>query len=199
LFATQVSREFWGFETIRSFAAHGFQYAERDCFPFLFVLSTRFGFQVSSPVAAHNRSIRLNFQPITKFNASLERSCLPLVEPKKTKGGSARRETEVCTEETKCDQGGLSNEVHKVLDRFIGGGLLALAPVVFAKNQGEAKTEQDRLQNAGKVMQEILNVPDDIRRTLLTSRCVDGHAVGAEQRRCCWGQLRPRRDGVPHR
>jgi hypothetical protein len=38
----------------------------------VFVLSTRFAFQVSSPVAPHNHSMRLNFQPITKFNASLD-------------------------------------------------------------------------------------------------------------------------------
>src|SRR5713226_1797935 len=51
--------------------------------------------------------------------------------------------------------------------------LLALAPVLFAKNQGEARTEQDRLQNAGKVMQEILNVPDDIPQDLIDkARCV---------------------------
>jgi len=75
-------------------------------FPFLFVLSTRFAFQVSSPVAAHNRSIRLNFQPITKFNASLERKLPSISGTKKTKGDQPARETEVCTEETKCDQGG---------------------------------------------------------------------------------------------
>src|SRR5216683_2675377 len=56
---------------------------------------------------------------------------------------------------------------------LLEAGLLALAPVVFAKNQGEAKTEQDRLQNAGKVMQEILNVPDDIPQDLIDkARCV---------------------------
>src|SRR6266446_964735 len=56
---------------------------------------------------------------------------------------------------------------------LLEAGLLALAPLVFAKNQGEAKTEQDRLQNAGKVMQEILNVPDDIPQDLLDkARCV---------------------------
>ena len=52
-------------------------------------------------------------------------------------------------------------------------GILALGPLSSAKNQGEAKTEQDRLQNAGKVMQEILNVPDDIPQDLLDkARCV---------------------------
>jgi len=52
-------------------------------------------------------------------------------------------------------------------------GTLALGPLSSAKNPGEAKTEQDRLQNAGKVIQEILNVPDDIPQDLLdTARCV---------------------------
>src|SRR6266446_1413853 len=56
---------------------------------------------------------------------------------------------------------------------LLEAGLLALAPLVFAKNQGEEKTEQDRLQNAGKVMQEILNVPDDIPQDLIDkARCV---------------------------
>jgi SH3 domain-containing YSC84-like protein 1 len=52
-------------------------------------------------------------------------------------------------------------------------GQLALGPFSFAKNPSEAKTEQDRLQNAGKVMQEILNVPDDIPQDLIDkARCV---------------------------
>jgi len=52
-------------------------------------------------------------------------------------------------------------------------GTLALGPLSSAKNPGEAKTEQDRLQNAGKVMQEILKVPDDIPQDLLDkARCV---------------------------
>jgi lipid-binding SYLF domain-containing protein len=56
---------------------------------------------------------------------------------------------------------------------LLQAGLLALAPVVSAKNQGEARAEQDRLQNAGKVMQEILNVPDDIPQDLIDkARCV---------------------------
>jgi SH3 domain-containing YSC84-like protein 1 len=51
--------------------------------------------------------------------------------------------------------------------------LLALAPILLAKNQGEAKTEQDRLENAGKVMQEIVNVPDNIPQDLIDkARCV---------------------------
>src|SRR3989454_7781838 len=52
-------------------------------------------------------------------------------------------------------------------------GTLALGPLSSAKNPGEAKTEQDRLQNAGKVIQEILNVPDNIPQDLLDkARCV---------------------------
>jgi lipid-binding SYLF domain-containing protein len=52
-------------------------------------------------------------------------------------------------------------------------GALTLAPFASAKNPNEAKTEQDRLQNAGKVMHEILNVPDDIPQDLLDrARCV---------------------------
>lgn len=42
-----------------------------------------------------------------------------------------------------------------------------------AKVPNEGKAEQDRLQNAGKVMQEILNVPEDIPQDLLDkARCV---------------------------
>jgi len=55
----------------------------------------------------------------------------------------------------------------------IMAGLLALGPSLSAKNPSEAKAEQDRLQNAGKVMQEILNVPDDIPQDLIDkARCV---------------------------
>ncbi len=52
-------------------------------------------------------------------------------------------------------------------------GLLALGQFLSAKDPSEAKTEQDRLQNAGKVMQEILNVPEDIPQDLIDkARCV---------------------------
>jgi SH3 domain-containing YSC84-like protein 1 len=55
----------------------------------------------------------------------------------------------------------------------LAAGLFALAPFSFAKNPSEARAEQDRLQNAGKVMQEILNVPDDIPQDLIDkARCV---------------------------
>jgi len=52
-------------------------------------------------------------------------------------------------------------------------GLLVLGPCSAAKDPDEARAEQDRLQNAGKVMQEILNVPDDIPQDLIDkARCV---------------------------
>ncbi len=51
--------------------------------------------------------------------------------------------------------------------------LLLMGASTFARNPGDAKTEEDRLQNAGKVMQEILNVPDNIPQDLLDkARCV---------------------------
>lgn len=52
-------------------------------------------------------------------------------------------------------------------------GLLIWGPLASARNADTAKTEEDRLQNSGKVMQEILNVPDDIPQDLLNkARCV---------------------------
>jgi len=51
--------------------------------------------------------------------------------------------------------------------------LTLLGGSTLAKNPGDAKTEEDRLQNSGKVMHEILNVPDDIPQDLLDkARCV---------------------------
>ncbi len=56
---------------------------------------------------------------------------------------------------------------------IIVAGLLALGPSSSAGRPSETKAEQDRLQNAGKVMQEILNVPDNIPQDLLDkARCV---------------------------
>jgi SH3 domain-containing YSC84-like protein 1 len=55
----------------------------------------------------------------------------------------------------------------------IVAGLLALGSFLSAKNATEAKSEEERLQNAGKVMQEILNVPDDVPQDLLDkTRCL---------------------------
>jgi len=53
-------------------------------------------------------------------------------------------------------------------------GALLIAPAGFAAGADEnAKDETKRLENAGKVMEEILNVPDDIPQDLLDkARCV---------------------------
>lgn len=52
-------------------------------------------------------------------------------------------------------------------------GLFAEGTFLSAKNPSEARAEQDRLQNAGKVMQEILTVPDNIPQDLIDkARCV---------------------------
>jgi SH3 domain-containing YSC84-like protein 1 len=51
--------------------------------------------------------------------------------------------------------------------------MLALGPISSAKDPNEGRAEQGRLQNAGKVMQEILNVPEDIPQDLMDkARCV---------------------------
>jgi lipid-binding SYLF domain-containing protein len=53
-------------------------------------------------------------------------------------------------------------------------GALILAPISFARTADEnAKDENNRLQNAGTVVQEILDIPDDIPQDLLDkARCV---------------------------
>jgi lipid-binding SYLF domain-containing protein len=56
----------------------------------------------------------------------------------------------------------------------IFAGALVLAPLSFARSADEnAKDERNRLQNAGTVIQEILDIPDDIPQDLLDkARCV---------------------------
>jgi lipid-binding SYLF domain-containing protein len=52
-------------------------------------------------------------------------------------------------------------------------GILAFAPVTFARSHSGAKNEENRIANSSAVMGEILNVPDDIPRDLLDkARCV---------------------------
>ena len=64
------------------------------------------------------------------------------------------------------------NSVRKYLI-IAGASLFGLAPWSAAKNTSEPTTEQNRLENAGKVMKEILAVPDDIPQDLLNkARCV---------------------------
>jgi len=52
-------------------------------------------------------------------------------------------------------------------------GVLLVAPFFPARAEEEGRVERERVQNAGRVMQEILDVPDDIPRSLLDkARCV---------------------------
>ena len=52
-------------------------------------------------------------------------------------------------------------------------GILTLASPTFANGEDRQNREEDRLQNAGRVMQEILKVPDNIPKDLLDrARCV---------------------------
>jgi SH3 domain-containing YSC84-like protein 1 len=57
---------------------------------------------------------------------------------------------------------------------FAVAALFVLAMPSFAKPPADAdKTENDRLENAGQVMKEIINIPDDIPQDLLDkARCV---------------------------
>jgi SH3 domain-containing YSC84-like protein 1 len=71
----------------------------------------------------------------------------------------------------------LRREAHKMRYvrscSIIATGLLAFGSLSFAKNPASEKTEDDRLRNSGKVMEEILHVPDDIPRDLIDkARCV---------------------------
>jgi hypothetical protein len=95
------------------------------------------------------------------------------MEPKTSRGSARPKIEAVCTEKyKKALKEALRMNCGKYLTVMVAG-LLALGPISYAKNLSEAKAEQDRLQNAGKVMQEILAVPDDIPQDLIDkARCV---------------------------
>jgi lipid-binding SYLF domain-containing protein len=58
------------------------------------------------------------------------------------------------------------------LSKYLAAGLLLVAPATFAAPASD-KDEINRLENAGTVVDEILNVPDDIPQDLLDkARCV---------------------------
>jgi lipid-binding SYLF domain-containing protein len=64
---------------------------------------------------------------------------------------------------------------HKVLSALLAGALAGVmcVPAASAKGKDEEQKENDRIQNAGTVIKEILNVPDDIPQDLLDkARCV---------------------------
>ena len=55
----------------------------------------------------------------------------------------------------------------------MASAMLALGPLSSAEPIASAKAENNRLQNAGKVMHEILGIPDDIPQDLINkARCV---------------------------
>src|SRR6476646_8597914 len=60
------------------------------------------------------------------------------------------------------------------LSKYLAAGLLLIAPATFAAPPpADKEKETKRLENAGTVMDEILNVPDDIPQDLLDkARCV---------------------------
>jgi lipid-binding SYLF domain-containing protein len=56
---------------------------------------------------------------------------------------------------------------------IVMAGILAMTSATFARDRDGAKKQEDRIANAGAVMQEILGVPDNIPRDLLDkARCV---------------------------
>jgi SH3 domain-containing YSC84-like protein 1 len=56
---------------------------------------------------------------------------------------------------------------------LVTASVLTFASLLSAKTPSNVKEEDNRLENSGKVMQEILNVPDDIPQDLINkARCV---------------------------
>jgi lipid-binding SYLF domain-containing protein len=56
---------------------------------------------------------------------------------------------------------------------LVAAGVFTFASLLSARNPSNVREEDERLQNSGKVMQEILNVPDDIPQELIDkARCV---------------------------
>jgi lipid-binding SYLF domain-containing protein len=115
----------------------------------------------------------LNFQPANNFYSCLELK-LPFKQWDQELQGICRPDqiTSLHRETPYAFKDGLRMSYTKRLIVLVAG-LFALGPFLSAKNPSEAKAEQDRLQNAGKVMQEILHVADDIPQDLLDkARCV---------------------------
>src|SRR5438046_563427 len=59
------------------------------------------------------------------------------------------------------------------LSKYLAAGLLLIAPATFAAPPADKEKDVDRIENAGTVIDEILNVPDNIPQDLLDkARCV---------------------------
>src|SRR5246127_2668850 len=56
---------------------------------------------------------------------------------------------------------------------YLAAALLLIAPATFAGPSSDKEKDENRLENAGTVMDEILNAPDNIPQDLLNkARCV---------------------------
>src|SRR5258707_15888896 len=56
---------------------------------------------------------------------------------------------------------------------YLAAALLLIAPATFAGPSSDKEKDENRLENAGTVIDEILNVPDNIPQDLLNkARCV---------------------------
>src|ERR1700756_5511343 len=61
----------------------------------------------------------------------------------------------------------------KLLLTYLAAALLLIAPAAFAGPSSDKEKDENRLENAGTVIDEILNVPDNIPQDLLNkARCV---------------------------
>jgi len=77
-------------------------------------------------------------------------------------------------------------------------GMLALAPLSFAKETDKAKAEQERLRNADTVMKEISKSRQHTAGAAGQGTLCCGDAIGAQGGVRCGRQLRTRDDGLPH-
>jgi lipid-binding SYLF domain-containing protein len=59
------------------------------------------------------------------------------------------------------------------LSKYLTAGLLLISPALYGATASDKDKDDNRLENAGTVMDEILNIPDDIPQDLLNkARCV---------------------------
>ena len=61
----------------------------------------------------------------------------------------------------------------RYLGKYLAASLLFIVPAAYAAPAADKEKDTDRMENAGTVIDEILNVPDDIPQDLLNkARCV---------------------------
>jgi SH3 domain-containing YSC84-like protein 1 len=116
----------------------------------------------------------LNFQGLTNFAAPLAAKLPRFLSdrenfseyPPAREHGSSHQDNRLSRKE--------AHKMRYAINRVLAtAGMLTFGSLLFAKAPSNRKEEEDRLQNSGKVMQEILNVPDDIPQDLMDkARCV---------------------------